>query len=162
MGTELDVDINASRTAARVANDTGATDFALSVATPAQTAYPAGARVSTLTSDTWINGAWHSTLSQTNVLSAGRVRFPRNVDLQVGQGRMADDLRSLKPVKTVQLNVTTEGQLAPHMPVPTSVRPATSNTIDPARSRPQPNSLPRKRGGNSRMRDAIAGPKPRQ
>jgi hypothetical protein len=120
--TELDVDINASRTAARVANDTGVTDLALSVATPAQTAHPTGERVSTLTSYTSINGAWHSTLSQTDVLSAGNVRFPRNIDLQVGQGRMADDLRSLKPIKTVQLDVTTEGQLALHMPVPTSVR----------------------------------------
>jgi hypothetical protein len=64
---------------------------------------------------------WHSSFSQTNVLSAGSVRFPRNLDLQIGQGRMADDLRSLKPVKTIQLDVVTEGQLALHMPVPTSV-----------------------------------------
>jgi hypothetical protein len=35
---------------------------------------------------------------------------------------MADDLRSLKPINAVQLDVTTEGQLALHMPVPTSVR----------------------------------------
>jgi hypothetical protein len=41
--------------------------------------------------------------------------------LQIGEGRLADDLRSLKPVTTVQLDVTTEGQLALHMPVPTAV-----------------------------------------
>ncbi|MEV0082930.1 acetoacetate decarboxylase family protein [Saccharopolyspora sp. NPDC050642] len=120
--TELDVDIDDSRTAARVANDAGGTDLSFSVVTPAQTAYPTGERVSTLTSYTSINGAWHSTLSQTNVLSAGSARFPRNVALQVGDGRMADDLRSLKPLKAVQLDVTTEGQLALHMPVPTSVK----------------------------------------
>ncbi|MCP3811307.1 acetoacetate decarboxylase, partial [Mycobacteriaceae bacterium Msp059] len=40
----------------------------------------------------------------------------------IGQGRMADDLRSLKPLKTIQLDVVTEGQLALHMPVPVSVR----------------------------------------
>jgi hypothetical protein len=61
-------------------------------------------------------------MSQTNVLAAGSVRFLRHIDLQVGHGRMADDLRSLKPIKTVQLDVTTEGQLALHMPVPTSVQ----------------------------------------
>lgn len=120
--TEIDVDIDNSRTTARVANDAGDTDLALSVATPQQTRYPSGERVSTLTSYTSINGAWHSTLSQTNVLWAGSVPFPRNVDLQIGKGRMADDLRSLKPIKTVRLDVTTEGQLALHMPVPTSVR----------------------------------------
>lgn len=35
---------------------------------------------------------------------------------------MADDLRSPEPIKTVRLDVTTEGQLGLHMPVRTSVR----------------------------------------
>lgn len=34
---------------------------------------------------------------------------------------MADDLRALKPLKTIQLDVVTEGQLALHMPVSVSV-----------------------------------------
>ncbi|MER6987636.1 acetoacetate decarboxylase family protein [Saccharopolyspora hirsuta] len=121
--TGLDVGIDADRTTARVANDAGGTDLSLSVATPAQTAFPSGKRVSSLPSYTSINGAWHSTLSQTNVLSAGTAIFPRNVGLRAGEGRMSDDLRSLKPIKTVQLDVVTEGQLALHMPVPVSVPP---------------------------------------
>ncbi|EYT79804.1 acetoacetate decarboxylase [Streptomyces sp. Tu 6176] len=120
--TGLDVGIDADRTTARVANDTGGTDLALSAATPAQTPYRSGERVSSLTSYTSIGGAWHSTLSQTNVLSAGAMLLPRGVTLQAGEGRMADDLRSLRPVRPVQLDVMTEGQLALHMPVPTSVR----------------------------------------
>jgi hypothetical protein len=120
--TEIDVDIDANRTTARVANDAGETDLALSVATPAQTKYPSGEHVSSLTSYTTIDGAWHSTLSQINVLSAGTALLPRNVDLQLGQGRLADDLRSLKPIKTVRVDVTTEGQLALHMPAPTSIQ----------------------------------------
>ncbi|MEU2930561.1 acetoacetate decarboxylase family protein [Streptomyces sp. NPDC007251] len=120
--TGLDVDIDADRTTARVANDAGGTDLSLLAATPAQTAYPSGRRVSTLTSYTSIGDAWHSTLSQTNVLSAGTELAPRHLALQVGEGRMADDLRSLKPIRTIQFDVVTEGQLALHMPVPTSVR----------------------------------------
>ncbi|WP_280236071.1 acetoacetate decarboxylase family protein [Nocardia cyriacigeorgica] len=119
--TDLDVDIDADRTVAHVANDNGDTDLALAVATPAQTAFASGAHVSSLTSYTCIGGVWHSTLSQTNVLSAGTARLPRNLDLQIGQGRMADDLRSLEPIKAVRLDVTTEGQLALHMPVPIAV-----------------------------------------
>lgn len=119
--TELDVDIDNRRTTARVANDTGETDVAFSAPTPSQTRYPSGERVSSLTSYTSINGAWHSTLSQTNALSAGSTAFPRDIDLQLGQGRMADDLRSLKPIRTLRLDVITEGQLALHMPVPYSV-----------------------------------------
>lgn len=120
--TALDVGIDAHRTTARVANDTGGTDLSLSVPTPAQDIHRSGERVSSLTSYTSIGGAWHSTLSQTHVLSAGTARFPRGVDLRLGEGRMADDVRSLGPVRTVQLDVMTEGQVALHMPVPTSVR----------------------------------------
>lgn len=119
--TELDVDIDATRTTARVADDGGETDLSLSVATPTQSRYRSGDRVSTLTSYTSINGSWHSTLSQTNILSAGSALFPRDVDLRMGRGRLSEDLRSLAPFKNVRLDVTTEGQLALHMPVPTSV-----------------------------------------
>ncbi|WP_432176759.1 acetoacetate decarboxylase family protein [Streptomyces sp. Tue6028] len=120
--TALDVDIDAARTTAHVANDAGGTDLSLLATTPAQTAYPSGKRVSSLTSYTSIDGAWHSTLSQTNMLSAGTTRSARGIALQVGEGRMADDLRSLNPIRTIQFDVVTEGQLALHMPVPTSVQ----------------------------------------
>ncbi|GAA5053979.1 acetoacetate decarboxylase family protein [Streptomyces similanensis] len=120
--TGLDVDIDAHRTTARVANDTGGTDLSLSAPTPAQSVYPSGERVSALTSYTTVHGAWHSTLSQTNVLSAGTALVPRAAELHVGEGRMAEDLRSLRPIRQVQLDVVTEGQLALHMPVPTSVK----------------------------------------
>ncbi|SEB96779.1 Acetoacetate decarboxylase (ADC) [Streptomyces sp. 2231.1] len=120
--TGLDVDIDAHRTSAHVANDAGGTDLSLLAATPTQTAYPSGKRVSTLTSYTSIGDAWHSTLSQTNVLAAGTEPVPRHLALQVGEGRMADDLRSLNPIRTIRFDVVSEGQLALHMPVPTSVR----------------------------------------
>ncbi|GAB3204630.1 acetoacetate decarboxylase family protein [Nocardia tengchongensis] len=120
--TDMDIDIAADRATARVANEDGDTDIALSVATPAQTAYRSGDKVSSLTSYTRIDGAWHSTLSQINSLAAGSTLLPRGVDLELGNGRMAEDLRSLAPLSTVRLDVMTEGQLALHMPVPTSVR----------------------------------------
>lgn len=120
--TQLDVDIDTERTFARVANDQGGLDLALAAPTPKQVARPTGAHVSTLTSYTTIDGAWHSTTSQINLLSSGTTRFPRGLDLQLGAGRMSESLRSLKPIRTIQLDVTTEGQLALHMPVPTSVQ----------------------------------------
>ncbi|MGW0819256.1 acetoacetate decarboxylase family protein [Streptomyces viridiviolaceus] len=120
--TDLDVDINHHRTTARVANDAGGVDLSLLANTPAQRAYVSGERVGSLTSYTTINGAWHSTLNQTNVLNAGTTRSTSGVALQLGEGRMSDDLRSLKPKRTIQFDVMTEGQAALHMPVPTSVQ----------------------------------------
>lgn len=120
--TGLDVDIDRTRTTARVADASGGTDLSLTADTPAQKAYPSGERVGSLTSYTTIDGAWHSTLNQTNVLSAGTTRSARGIDLRLGEGRMSDDLRSLRPKRIIQFDVMTEGEAALHMPVPTSVR----------------------------------------
>ncbi|MFF8564597.1 acetoacetate decarboxylase family protein [Streptomyces albidoflavus] len=120
--TGLDVDIDPLRTTARVANDSGGVDLALRAPTPRLTAHASGERVSSLTSYTTVGGAWHSTLNQTHVLTAGTARRTRDVALEIGEGRMADDLRSLRPTRTVQFDVMTQGQAALHMPVPTSVR----------------------------------------
>ncbi len=119
---DVDADIDTGRVAAQVANDSGGTDIALSTATPTPRSHRSGELVTALTSYTTIDGAWHATFSQTNVLATGTKRLPRGVDLTLGSGRMADDVRSLAPIRTVQLDVVTEGQLALHMPVPTSIQ----------------------------------------
>ena len=106
---------------ARAAGPAGETDLAFTAPTPRQTRRPSGAAVAALTSYTTIGGAWHATFSQTNLLAAGTRRLPRGVRLELGAGRMSDDLRSLRPGRPIQLDVVTEGQLALHMPVPTSV-----------------------------------------
>ncbi|NMO03053.1 acetoacetate decarboxylase family protein [Gordonia sp. TBRC 11910] len=119
--TGLDVDIDENRSTARVANDAGGVDVALSAPTPKQKQYASGAKVSTLNSYTRVDGVWQSTLNQTNTLATGTSLFPRGVELTIGEGRMADDLRALRPIRTVQLDVNTRAQAALHMPVPVSV-----------------------------------------
>lgn len=119
--TDLDVEIDNNRVDATVANAKGGVDMALSVATPGQSTHQTGDRVSTLTSYTQIDGAWHSTFSQTNVLAGGSKVLPRDVNLTVGEGRMSDALRTLSPGRVIRLDVVTNGQLALHLPVPTSV-----------------------------------------
>lgn len=120
--TGIELDVDEARTTAHVTNDEGGTDVAFSAPTPRQSRHATGDRVSSLTSYTTIDGAWHATLSQTNVLAAGAARVPRGAGLRLGTGRVSDDVRSLRPVRTVRLDVMTEGQNALHLPVPTSVR----------------------------------------
>ena len=122
--TEIDVDIDEQRTAARVANDDGSTDIAIDVATPKQKRIASGTRVSTLTSYTELGGGWNATLSQTNNLVAGSTLLPKDVSLELGTGRLTDDVRSLKPIKALRFDVFTECQNALHIPVPVSF-PAT-------------------------------------
>ncbi|AQA03115.1 acetoacetate decarboxylase [Mycobacterium sp. MS1601] len=122
--TDIDVDITAQRTASRVANGTGGTDIALDVATPNQKQIRSGTQVSTLTSYTQLNGGWNATLSQTNALAAGSTLLPKDVSLELGTGRLTDDIESLKPIRALRLDVLTECQNALHIPVPVSF-PAT-------------------------------------
>jgi hypothetical protein len=119
--TGIDVGIDSTRTTARVANDAGGLDLALIAPTPAQKTFRSGERVSTLTSHTAIDGAWHSTLGQTNMLTAGSASLPREATLTTGSGRLTDDLRSLRPIRNVRFDVVTDGQIALHKPVPFSV-----------------------------------------
>lgn len=119
--TDIDVDIDERRTSARVTNDDGDTDIGLDVATPKQKQIPSGTSVSTLTSYTELNGGWNATLSQTNNLASGSSLLPRDVSLELGTGRLSDDVRSLKPIKLLRLDVVTEAQNALHIPVPVSI-----------------------------------------
>lgn len=118
--TDIDVDIDARRATARVANDDGGTDITLNVATPRQKRVASGTSVSTLTSYTELGGGWNQTLSQTNNLSFGSRLLPRDVGLELGSGRLSDDVRSLKPKLPLRLDVFTECQNALHIPVPVS------------------------------------------
>jgi hypothetical protein len=118
--TDIEVDIGELRTTARVTNDTGGTDIALDVSTPKQRRIASGTSVSTLVSYTELNGGWNATLSQTNALATGSRILPRNVPLVLGSGRLADNVRSLRPIKALRLDVFTEAQNALHIPVPVS------------------------------------------
>lgn len=118
--TDIDVDIDEDRSTARVANDHGGTDIALDMATPEQKQIPSGRSVSTLTSYTELNGGWNATLNQTNNLTTGSALLPRAVSLELGSGRLSDDVRSLKPIKALRFDVSTECQNALHIPVPVS------------------------------------------
>ncbi|RNI19692.1 acetoacetate decarboxylase [Flexivirga caeni] len=118
--TDIDIDIDARRATGRVANDDGGTDIALSVATPKQKKVASGESVSTLTSYTELNGGWNQTLSQTNNLVFGSDLLPGDVGLELGSGRLSDDIRSLKPKRPLRLDVFTECQNALHIPVPVS------------------------------------------
>ena len=118
--TEIDVDVDRRRTTARVANDDGGTDIAIDAATPKQKQFASGSRVSTLISYTELNGGWNATLSQTNVLAAGSKLLPGRASLKLGSGRLSDDVRSLRPIGALRLDVVTECQNALHIPVPVS------------------------------------------
>ncbi|SIR69901.1 acetoacetate decarboxylase family protein [Williamsia sterculiae] len=114
--TDIDVEIDDQTTYGRITNDSGGTDLELKAPTPKQTKHRTGTALSSLTSYTHFNGGWHATFNQTNALASGSRLFPRDIDLTLGEGRISDDIRSLKPVRKLAFDVITSGQLALHMP----------------------------------------------
>ncbi len=120
--TDLDVGIDHARTTPASPTRTAAPTSPSPPPPPEQKTFETGTNVSTLTSYTKRDGSWHSTLNQTNVLASGTSFFPRGFDLTLGEGRMSDDLRALRPIRTIRFDATTSAQAALHMPVPVSVR----------------------------------------
>jgi len=121
--TPIDVDIDERHVAARVTNDQGGTDLAITATTPPQKAHQPLQKVSTGTSYTRIDGDWHATVNQIHTLKSGRALRPRGLDLTLGEGRLSDDVRSVGAQRVLALDVTTSAQIALHMPTPTSVDP---------------------------------------
>jgi hypothetical protein len=113
--TELDVEVSDQRVTARVTNADGGVDVAFSAPTPKQKVRRD--TVSSLTSYTQLDGTWRATLNQTNVLASGSSLLSRGADLTLGEGRMADELRALRPLRTIRLDVATKAQAALHMPI---------------------------------------------
>ncbi|MCM1013310.1 MULTISPECIES: acetoacetate decarboxylase family protein [unclassified Brevibacterium] len=114
--TDIDVDITAQSVTGRVLNDSGGSDFELRAPTPRQKRHRSGTAVSSLTSYTHFDGGWHATFNQTNALVSGSALFPRHVETRLGEGRISDDIRSLRPTRTLMFDVMTHGQAALHMP----------------------------------------------
>ena len=92
-----------------------------SATTPKQKRHRSGQKVGSLTSYTKIGESWHSTLTQTNMLSGGVSMLPRDIDLTFGTGRVSSDVRSLEFIRPMQFEVATESPIALHMPAPISV-----------------------------------------
>jgi len=46
--------------------------------------------------------------------------LPKDVGLELGSGKLSDDIRSLRPKRPLRLDVFTECQNALHIPVPVS------------------------------------------
>lgn len=92
--TELDVDINQTRSSGTIHNAAGGTDISLTVDTPAQTQHRGTEKVSSLYSYTQVNGVWHSVFNQTNLVASGSAMLPK-IDLQLGSGRASEDRKSV-------------------------------------------------------------------
>ncbi len=114
-----DIDVNIGATArACIAGPGGRPDLSLSVPLPALTSVPSQSHMGTTTMVNRIDGAWHQSSVQTNMLSFAQRLLPRNVELVRHGGPLSQLLDGLGASTIVRLDVVEDAQLVLNLPTP--------------------------------------------
>ncbi|WP_431957289.1 acetoacetate decarboxylase [Nocardia lijiangensis] len=113
--TDIDVSID-GQVYARVAGTEGRTDIEVGAKLPA--IRKPRSRVSATKLIHTLGGRWHETTTQTNALAIGAQFLPTHVRLLHGTGPLTDLLTELGVGRPLRMEVTTEAQLALHLPRP--------------------------------------------
>ena len=115
--TGIEVDIGEG-VRASIATTDGKPDLTLTAPLPALHELPSQSRINTSTMLNLIDGAWHQTKVQNNVLSYGEQTLPKEVELTRHGGPMSQLLDGLGAGKILRLEVVKDGQIALNMPTP--------------------------------------------
>jgi len=114
---DIDVDIGATARA-RIAGPGGRPDLSLSVPLPALTQVPSQSHMGTTTMINRIDGEWHQSSVQTNMLSFAQRLLPRNVELVRHGGPLSQLLDGLGASTIMRLDVVEDAQLVLNLPTP--------------------------------------------
>ena len=115
--TKIDISLG-DDAAASIASKEGVADLTLRAPLPVLHSVPSQSRISTTTSLGLVDGAWHQTKVQTNVLSYGEELLPKRVELTRHGGPMSQLLDGLGAGRILRLDVVKDGQIVLHMPTP--------------------------------------------
>jgi len=115
--TDISLDIGTDIQAG-IAGPDGRPDLALSAPLPALQEAPSQSRLATTTMSNRVDGVWHQTIVQTNILSFAQRTFPRNVVLKREGGPLTELLDGLGAGTILRLDVIKDGQIVLNLPTP--------------------------------------------
>jgi hypothetical protein len=115
--TGIDVNIGEDIRASIAATD-GTPDLTLKAPLPALQEASSQSRITTTNMLNLIDGAWHQTKVQTNILSYAEQMLPKGVELTRHGGPMSQLLDGLGAGKVVRMDVVKDGQIVLNMPTP--------------------------------------------
>ncbi len=115
--TGIDLTLGDEATA-RIDTTDGKPDLALRVPVPTLRPVAAHSHMATNILINRIDGTWHQTLVQSNVLTFGERMFPRDVALTRGGGPISQLLDGLGASTILRMNVVKDGQIILNMPLP--------------------------------------------
>ncbi|WP_107312812.1 acetoacetate decarboxylase [Burkholderia metallica] len=113
--TDIGLNIGADVSAA-IAGPGGKPDLTLSAPLPALRDVPSQSHMGSATMINMIDGEWHQTLVQTNVLSFAQRLFPRDVNLTRHGGPLSQLLDGLGASTVLRMDVVKDAQLVLNMP----------------------------------------------
>ncbi len=111
IGLNIGADISAT-----IAGPGGKPDLTLSAPLPALRNVPSQSHMASATMINMIDGEWHQTLVQTNVLSFSQRVFPRDVNLTRHGGPLSQLLDGLGASTVLRMDVVKDAQLVLNMP----------------------------------------------
>lgn len=116
--TDIHVQIDATTAKASIANTHGSPDISLTAPLPVMRSVPSQSRMSNASMVHLVDGVWHETLVQTNVLRFGQRLLPRNVKLVRHGGPLSKLLDELGAGKVLRLDVVADAQVVLNLPAP--------------------------------------------
>ncbi|WP_373882973.1 acetoacetate decarboxylase [Acinetobacter pittii] len=116
--TQIDVDINSKEAQANIFDLNGKLDLSLKTAVPTLKHVDSETHINKATMLYAVDGKWHQTEVQSNILSFAQKLFPKNVQLEKNEGPLTTLLNELGASKILRLDVIEDAQVALNLPTP--------------------------------------------
>ncbi|NUF53915.1 acetoacetate decarboxylase family protein [Acinetobacter seifertii] len=116
--TQIDVDINSKHVQANIADLNGKLDLSLKISVPTLKRVDSETHINKATMLHVVDGKWHQTEVESNILSFAQKLFPKNVQLQKHDGPLTKLLNELGASKILRLDVIEDAQVVLNLPTP--------------------------------------------
>jgi len=114
--TQIDVDINSKQVQANIADLNGKLDLSLKTPVPTLKHVDSETHINKATMLHVVDGKWHQTEVESNILSFAQKLFPKNVQLQKHDGPLTKLLNELGASKILRLDVVEDAQVVLNLP----------------------------------------------
>jgi Acetoacetate decarboxylase (ADC). len=114
--TKIDVEINSKEVQANIFDINGKLDLSLKTAVPTLKRVDSETHINKATMLHVVNGKWHRTDVQSNILSFAKNLFPKNVQLVKNEGPLTKLLNELGASKILRLDVIEDAQVVLNLP----------------------------------------------
>lgn len=116
--TKIDVNINSKEVHANIADLNGKLDLSLTTPVPTLKHVNSETHINKATMLHVVDGTWHQTEVQSNILSFAQKLFPKKVQLVKNEGPLTNLLNELGASKILRLDVIEDAQVVLNLPTP--------------------------------------------